>query len=125
MYLLDTNILILALAGHSPEAEFCKHAIEKNQVRLSVVVIAEFLTRASVLEKKALDKLTAVFPVLFIDLATARLAAQLRKASLKKTRVSMLDCLLTAQAKQYNLTLVTNNLADFPKKEIKILSFKK
>lgn len=122
MYLIDTNILILGFAGKDPEARFLRRAIESDLVRVSVVTAVEFFTRATPKEVRAMNKLLVAFPVLEINLKTSRLAADYRRKFLKKTRVSLLDCLIAAQAKEHKLVLVTNNKADFPMKDIKVIS---
>jgi len=121
VYLTDTNILILAIDGQEPEASFLRRAVKNNAVRLSVISVAEFLTGTGRVEQRAFEKLMLAFPPLIIDKDVARLAADYRKKSLKKTRVTLLDCLLAAQAKKHGLTLVTNNKADFPMRDILIM----
>ncbi|MDA2921798.1 PIN domain-containing protein [Patescibacteria group bacterium AH-259-L07] len=121
MFLVDTNVLIRAVAGISPDAPFLKKAIENNAVSFPVVTIAEFLTKASTKEKKILDKLVRAFPVYSIDEKTARLAALYRKQSLKRSRVKLLDCFIAAQANLNKIILVTNNRSDFPMKDIKVM----
>lgn len=121
LYLIDTNVCILAIAGREPDASFLRQAIERDAVAISVITVAEFLSRALAAERRAFERLLAVFPVLEISETTARLAAQYRKRSLKKSRVSLLDCLLAAQAREHNLAIVTNNVTDFPMRDIKII----
>lgn len=117
----DTNIFIKAAKGYLPEANFLSKAIKKKQIFISVVVVGEFLARAEAEEEKSFEELTAYFNVLPIDLEVAKIAAEYRKNSLKNTKVHLLDCFLAAQAKYHNLILVTNNKADFPMKDIKIV----
>lgn len=122
MYLIDTNVLILAIDQKNPDYSFLQRIIAKNQFFLSVICIAEFLSRASEGEEMELNKLLADFPVLGVDLDTARLAGEYRKKFLKKRRIQLLDYFLAAQAKLNHLTLVTNNKIDFPMKDIKVIS---
>ncbi|MDA1337487.1 MAG: PIN domain-containing protein [bacterium] len=119
-FLIDTNICIRAIAGKEPDAAFLTKAINENALVLSVVVIAEFLGKALPKEEIAFNKLAQAFPILPIDEETARIAATYRKASLQTSKTKLLDCFLAAQAKQHNLTLVTNNRADFRMKNIKV-----
>ena len=121
MFLLDTNVLILAIKAEEPERSFLEKIINKKQLYLSTISIAEFLTRSSSEEKERLEELIVNFPVLNVDLETAKLAAEYRKESLKLKRIQMLDCFLAAQAKLNGLTLVTNNKSDFPMKDIKTI----
>lgn len=120
-YLPDTNIFIKAAKGYFPEAKFLRQAIQKKQVMISAIVVGEFLARAEAMEEKSFEELTVYFEVLPIDLEVAKIAAEYRRKSLKSTKIHLLDCFLAAQAKFYDLTLVTNNKADFPMKDIKIV----
>lgn len=121
-FLLDTNICIRAIAGKEPDASFLAKAIKGNAVVLSVIMLAEFLSKSSSIEETALDRLRQAFPVLSVDEETARIAAAYRKASLQTSRTKLLDCFLAAQAKQHRLTLVTNNREDFPMRDIQIIA---
>lgn len=123
MYLLDTNIFILGLKGNEKEALLLNKAISKNRLAISVIVMAEFLSKAEGEGKVNFLKLVEKFSVLSIDAQVAQLAADYRKQLLQKTkRVILLDCFLAAQARLNNLILVTNNKADFPMKDIKVVS---
>lgn len=121
-YLPDTNIFIKAAKGYLPESQFLSNAIEKRQIMISVVVAGEFFAKAGPEEEKSFEGLLAKFEILSIDIEVARMAAVYRKKSLKSSKVHMLDCFLAAQAKLYDLTLVTNNKSDFPMKDIKVIS---
>lgn len=122
MFLPDTNIFILGLKGNEPEAAFLRKAIENNRLCISVVVLGEFLSKVGNEDAEDFSRLLSKFEVLSLDKETAIVAAQLRRDSLKKKRVYLLDCFLAAQAKLHSLTLVTNNKADFPMKDIKVVS---
>lgn len=121
MFLPDTNIFILGLQGHNPEATFLKKAIQSKRLCISVVVIGEFLSKVRDENAEAFYILLNIFEVLPIDREVATVAAQLRQVGLKTKRVYLLDCFLAAQAKLNNLTLVTNNKADFPMRDIKVI----
>lgn len=122
MFLPDTNIFILGLRGSEREATFLKKAIEKKRLCISVVVIGEFLSKVREQDTEAFDRLVNAFKILPVDQEVARVGAKLRWESLKTKRAYLIDCFLAAQAKIYNLTLVTNNKADFPMKDIKVIS---
>lgn len=122
MFLPDTNIFILGLRGAEPEATFLKKAIENKRLCISVVVIGEFLSKIRKQDTKSFNSLVNIFKILPVDQDVARVAAQLRQESLKTKRAYLIDCFLAAQAKIHNLTLVTNNKADFPMKDIKVIS---
>lgn len=122
MYLIDTNVLILAIKGLEPDKSFLKKAISQKKVYLSVISVGEFLSQATVEAEEKLNELIVRFPSLHVNLEIAKLAASYRKKSLKQKRIQLLDCFLAAQAKLNNLTLVTNNKADFEVKDIKIIA---
>lgn len=122
MYLPDTNVLILAAKAQEPDKGFIEKALAKKEIYLSVIVISEFLSRASNEEEIKFNVLIAIFPILTIELEAAKQAAEYRKRFLKTRRGQLLDYLLAAQAKLNHLTLVTNNVADFPMRDIKIIA---
>lgn len=122
MYLLDTNIIIRGLVGEEPSKSFFEKAIEKKQLYLSVVTVGEFLSKATEKEEVQFQKLLESFPIIDVNLDVAVLAAKYRKEFLKTRRTQLLDYFLAAQAKLNHLTLVTNNTADFPMKDIKIIA---
>lgn len=120
MFLPDTNIFIRALHGVNPEADFLKRAILTKKLAISVIVVAEFFSKANEVEAKLFEKLLDKFGSLSVDEFSAKAAAEYRKEFLRKTkRVFLLDCFLASQAKLNNLTLVTNNIADFPMPDIR------
>lgn len=123
MYLPDTNIFIRAVTGSAPEATFLQRAIKKRSIIFSVIVLAEFYAKADGLKEEVFDRLVAEFEILPIDKNIARIAGEYRKQMLRKSkRIILLDCFLAAQAKVHSLTLVTNNKADFPMRDIKIIT---
>lgn len=123
MYLPDTNIFIRALYGLEPEATFLKMAISKGKLVISVIVIAEFYPKAQSREIVAFDELVASIGSLPIDENIAKIAGEYRREFLRKTkRAFLLDCFLAAQTRLHHLGLVTNNKADFPMKDIKVIT---
>ena len=121
MFLLDTNIIIRGFIGEEPSKSFLEKVVGNKKLYLSVVVVGEFLSQASKQEKDQFQKLLDNFPILLVDLETAKVAANYRKKFLKTRRIQLLDYFLAAQAKLNKLTLVTNNKSDFPMKDINIV----
>jgi len=120
-YLVDTNILIYALAGKNPWANLMKKWIKEKRVALSSIVVAEFLTGATDEEARVFEALLDRFNSLPVDTATARLAADYRKKFFKKGRkLPLFDCLIAATCKLHKTTLVTFNTTDYPMKDISI-----
>lgn len=122
MYLPDTNIFIRGLRGNDPEAKFLSKAIASNKLAISIIVMAEFLSKAEGQGANSFRKLIAKFGTLPINEETAEVAAGYRKKSLKTKKVYLLDCFLAAQAKLNKLVLVTNNKSDFPMTDIRAIT---
>jgi predicted nucleic acid-binding protein len=124
-YLPDTNIYIRALHGIEPEASLFKKLAEKEEIFISPIIIAEFLSKPDLLEieEKAFNNFIAAHTVISITEEHARIAAWYRKQFLRKTKRTYLpDCFLAAQAKLNRLTIVTNDRNDFPMKDINIVT---
>lgn len=122
MFLVDTNVLILALKSIEPDKTFLKKIISRKKLYLSAISVGEFLSQAAIEAEEKFNKIINKFPVLPVDLEVARIAALYRKDFLKQKRIQLLDYFLASQAKLNNLTLVTHNKADFPMKDIKVIS---
>lgn len=121
-YLLDTNIVIELMLGREKWAEQVKKWIEDGEIAINSIVVAEFLSKASQLEKEKLKLITSRFGVISIDEVIGEVAGNYRQQfSNKKNKVYLLDCLMAATAKVCNLTLVTRNVADFPMKDIGVV----
>lgn len=119
--LLDTNVLIYALAGKEPYSLFYRRIIESNNLMLSSIVVAEFLSNATSSEEHAVKLLMDEFPVLPVDKEVALEAALYRKKYLKKKRkIALPDCLIAATCKVHNCILATFNISDYPMKDIHI-----
>lgn len=123
MYLPDSNIFILAFSGSAEEKEFLTKIVNKGQLYLSVVTTAEVLAKANVQEEQIFRDLMNRFTVLSIDIEVSEIASNYRRnLSGKSKRIVLLDCFLAAQAKLHHLILVTNNRADFPMKDIRVIT---
>ncbi len=122
MYLLDTNVLILGIKGSDPDKTFLEKALAQRKVYISIISVAEFLSQASEDAESKFNQIIENFPILLIDLETAKLAAEYRKKFLKTKRVQLLDYFLAAQAKLNDLILVTHNKSDFPMRDIKVIT---
>lgn len=119
LFLVDTNVLVYALAGQKPWANLVQKWIKQKELALSAIVVTEFLSGATDEEAKIFEALLDKFGSLPVDTATARLAADYRKKFLAKGRkLPLPDCLIAATAKLYKATLVTFNTADYPMKDI-------
>ncbi len=121
-YLLDTNILIELMAGKERWVEKVKRWLEDGEIMINSIVVAEFLSKASQLEREKLKLLTTRLGVISIDEVIGEVAGNYRQQFLnKKNKVYLLDCLMAATAKVCNLILVTRNVADYSMKDIEVL----
>lgn len=121
MYLIDTNILILAFLGRQPAADFFEEWFVNGEIVLSPIVVAEFYSKADGKDGRKLEALIQSVSVVPLDAVIAKEAGFYRRMfAIKKKQVWLLDCFLAATAKIYDLTLVTHDTKNFPMKDIKI-----
>lgn len=117
-FLLDTNICIHLIQRHPPEVLARLEAMHQGDVAMSVVTYAELRAglemRSSnrLQDAHVLDLLTSRIPVVPFDKDAAE-AYGILHAALPDRRRDALDRLIAAHAVSLNLTLVTNNEADF------------
>lgn len=116
-YLPDTNILIYALSGKQLYAEFITSAIIEETLAISVIVAAEFLSGAAETEAAAFERLIAEFDTLPVTTAVAYIAASYRKTYAARG-LRLPDALIAASCRVHDAALVTNNLRDFPMRDI-------
>lgn len=117
-YLLDTNICIY-LMRHQPAAVAERFAaLRRGDVGMSVITLAElrYGIEAHDAERKrnerALGALLLDIPAVPFDAPAARVYGVIR-AAVRDRKRDALDRLIAAHAVSADLTLVTNNVADF------------
>ncbi|MEK7168516.1 MAG: PIN domain-containing protein [Patescibacteria group bacterium] len=122
-FLPDTNVLIYSLKGIEPYASWFKKTIQEEKIKISVIVIAEFLQGSTKEDEAILKILLDKFECLSVDRKIAEIGASYKKGFVRKTKkVWMSDCLIAATCKLFDLTLVTADKKDYPMKDIKILN---
>ena len=117
-YMLDTNICIYLMKAHPPEVLARLLQLDHGDVVMSIITYAELrmgleplgLTRAQ--NEHALNLLTREIPVLLFDQAAAGRYGVIR-AAVPDRRRDAFDRLIAAHAASLDLTLITNNEADF------------
>ena len=118
LYLLDTNILIAALKGHSGVRQRLE-TLPLNCLRLSAIVLGELAFGA---EKSAygernrarLAALTQRLPLVGVDAQTVHHYAQVRALLERQgTPIGANDTWIAAQALAIKATLVTDNEREF------------
>ena len=123
IFLPDTNVFINAFKGIEPDASFISSHIKKKELIISVIVLAEYQTKSTKLQQQVFNTLVMALGTVGVDERVARVAGEYRKQFVKRSkRVLLLDCFLAAQAKLHKYTLVTNNISDFPIKDIEIIT---
>ena len=112
----DTNFFILGLKGNKECGPLLLKWVENDQLLISAIVVAEFLTKADPKEEEIFQSYLDKFPVPPITEKTAKIAAKIRKESLgRKTTPHLGDCLIAAQCLENHASLATFNTADFPR----------
>lgn len=118
----DTNIFIYALNGEEPFAKNIYQWIVNKTILISAIVAAEFLSGGKPIERDKFQALIDKLNTVSVDTAVARMAADYkRQFSSKKPSLKLPDALIAATCKLYDAVLVTENLNDFPMKDIEKL----
>ena len=119
IYLLDTNICVLLIRQKSPQvlAKLTSYSI--TDIGISAITVAELqygVQKSSrpTLNQQALDQFLLPLNIIPFDEQDAIVYGHIR-ASLEAQGlpIGALDTLIAAQALQYNLVLVTNNVREF------------
>ena len=121
MFILDTNVLIPALIKDTPESEWLRKQLEKEDMIFCPIVIAEYLVKASKKETRLIKKLVDFYGIVNIDYAVASISAKYRQNSGKTKKVLLFDCLVAACAKKTRSKLFTYNIKDYPMKNLTVL----
>ncbi|MFP3041820.1 type II toxin-antitoxin system VapC family toxin [Treponema primitia] len=119
MYLLDTNICIYSIKKKSPGILKKLQKNRKNGLAISTITLAEleFGNENSLYKEKnkiALMEFLSIIDIKPFDERAAKEYGAIRK-NLKdrKCLIGPLDMLIGAHAKSLNMTLITNNTAEF------------
>ena len=118
-YLLDTNICVLLIRQKSPQVltQLTSHPI--TDIGISAVTVAELqygVQKSSrpAQNQQALDQFLLPLTIISFDENDAVAYGQIRaNLEAQGSPIGALDTLIAAQAVQYNLILVTNNVGEF------------
>jgi tRNA(fMet)-specific endonuclease VapC len=118
VYLLDTNIVSLALRGHAPRVVERLRATERDDVAISVVTAMELrfgvAKNPSTRVRTVVEEFLDTIHVLTIDRALEKPYAEIRAALERRGRpIGALDTIIAAHAVAVRAVLVTNNLREF------------
>ncbi|MFM2036049.1 MAG: hypothetical protein RL459_1314 [Pseudomonadota bacterium] len=118
-YMLDTNICIYLMKHQPPEVRDRFAACFVGDVVISAITLAELeygitcsQPARQVTNKMALESLLEDIPVAPFDAGAARAYGPIRAANRDRSR-DALDKLIASHAVALDVTLVTNNEADF------------
>ena len=119
LVLLDTDVVSYLIKGDSRTVQYEPHLIGKES-SVSLMTVAELFQWALIRrwsERRTADLeryILRTHTILTIDMTTTRPWAQTRAAAhLRGKAISPQDAWIAAAALQYNLPLLTHNLADY------------
>lgn len=121
-FLPDTNVIIELFLKKGTVKDFFQDQMDNDQLFLSPITIAEINPKTREIDKKGLQEFILSAMVVPVDIDIAFKASDYRQEFSQKTKkVYLLDCLIAATCEVYGLTLVTNNIKDYPMNDIKII----
>lgn len=121
-FLPDTNVIVNFLGGKEPDAGFLSKLLQKNYLLISVISIAEFIAGASEPDKEKFADFCRLGEIIIVNEETSQTAGEYRQQFSRKIKKAyLLDCFLAATCKKNGATLITNDLADYPMRDIKIV----
>lgn len=122
-FLADSNVLIRFLKSEEPDKSFLGELLKRNELFISPINIAEAKAKATKEQEQDLNEFLRLGTTLLIDEELGFVAGDYRREFSSKTkRVYLLDCFIAATCRVHSLTLITNDLKDYPMKDIKILA---
>lgn len=122
--LLDSNILIYYLQGQQPYADRVEEWFQQGTVAISVISIAEYLSKPPPEGTAPLEKTLSVAEVLPVTIEIAKTAGELRHRLIRRrTRVALIDCLIAATAIARHYQIATADRTGFPFKQLKFAKF--
>jgi predicted nucleic acid-binding protein len=123
-YLLDTSAIVDALNGKKRRADLFRELILGGH-RLSIcpVNITEVYSGMHSKDKERTEELLRSFEYRPVTWEIASLAGELRYQWARKGRpLSTPDCTIAAVALTHSLTLITDNVKDYPMRDLKLYS---
>jgi predicted nucleic acid-binding protein len=122
--LLDSDVLIDFLRGHSPAVAFMARA--PLPLYLSVITVAEaYAGVRDGEERDKLDKTLGAFETLNLDSKVAALGGIFRRDYGKSHGVGLADALIAATARHRGCTLATLNKKHYPMLNVVVTPYRK
>ncbi len=112
MILLDTNVLIELLKGHTPAIRFVESVTEPLAIS-SISAMELFYGALNKAEVRKLEKFVALFQLLHLDEKISLKAMVLIKTYAKSHNLDIPDGLIAATAIVHKIPLMTYNRKDF------------
>lgn len=121
MYLIDTNIIIWVLRNEKKYIKWLDKIINKSKVSISTITVAEIYKNIYPSELIDTESLIDKFKIFTL---TEKIAKQggFYWQQFSKLNIHLLDCLIAATAKKYDLKLVTLNSKHFPMDDIEVIN---
>jgi predicted nucleic acid-binding protein len=119
-FLLDTSVIIDALTGRRGRAAFLLELVKTGHVLACCPInITEIYAGMRPKEQAATEELLASLQHFPIAPPAARLAGELKRDYARKgVTLNLGDVIIAAVAIHYELTLLTDNVKDFPMKAL-------
>lgn len=122
MYLIDTDLVIWVLRNNLPCVEILQKFKDKAPLSLSTVTIAEIYKNVFPSELARTEGVLDEFDNLDTTAAIAKQAGFYWQEYRKKLdKLSIIDCIIAATAREHDLTLLTLNTRHFPMADIRVL----
>jgi predicted nucleic acid-binding protein len=124
-YLLDTSVIIDAINGKRNRAQLLDELVMAGGHTLACcpINVTEVYTGMRPHEESATEKLAGSLALLPVTFAIARLAGLLKRDYSKKGKVlTVPDATIAAVAIHHGIPLITDNVRDFPMKELQLYS---
>jgi len=121
MFLLDSNIVIWQLRNRADVVALLRELVEEGPLYASALTRYEILQGARPHELPGTMELLDALETVDVDAEIADLGGAYSRSYRAQGRtLSPLDCMIAATAIAHDLTLVTQNVKDFPMPELRL-----
>lgn len=125
IYLLDTSVIIDALNGKRNRAQLLDELVMTggHSFGCCSINVTEVYAGMRPHEESGTERLLGSFALLPVTFAVARLAGLLKREHSKRGKVlTVPDATIAAVAIHHGFPLITDNVKDFPMKELQLYS---
>jgi predicted nucleic acid-binding protein len=124
VFMLDTSVIIDSLNAKKGRTDYLMDLVQRQGHTLAccAITVAEVYAGMRPKEEQRTTLLLHSLELYPITFAVAELAGRLKSEHGKRgSTLSLTDTLIAAVAIHYELTLITDNVKDFPMKELRML----